>query len=236
MNNSTSNIPKPQRSVLELKLNRVLVVDDVELNREIFIMHLGNAVRHVDQAADGWEALALFKEHGYDAVLLDIEMPGLDGYETLKEMRAWEREQHLPSTPVVTITSSDFPEDEPRIMAAGASAYLKKPLKQQELMAALQLNCAVEPAAHPMASLLPRFFVVAHDTLGELTGLQDPEFVSKTLHQLRGMIAIYGFADFAERLRVINMATKRGEMLEPTVLEQLRKELRDLETSTLAQS
>ncbi|MFA7243144.1 MAG: response regulator [Sulfuricellaceae bacterium] len=236
MNHSTSTIPNPQRSAIELKLNQVLVVDDVELNREVFIMHLGNAVRNVDQAADGWEALALFKERAYDAVLLDIEMPELDGYETLKAMRAWEREQHLPATPVVAITSSDFPEDERRVMAAGATAYLKKPLKQQALMAALQLNRAAEPGAHPMASLLPRFFVAAHATLDELTGLQDLESISKILHQLRGMIALYGFTDFAEWLREINIATKRGEMLEPALLEQLRKALRDLETATQAQS
>lgn len=236
MNNPTPNITEPQRATSELQLNRVLLVDDVELNREVFILHLGNAVRHVDQAANGWEALALFKKHSFDVVLLDIEMPELDGYETLKDIRAWERERLLPSTPVVMITSSDFPEDERRIMAAGASAYLKKPLKQQDLMRALQLNCHVAPTVHPMEKLLPKFFITARDTLEELSDLQDPKIISKILHQLRGMIAIYGFTEFAERLRTINLAVKQGGMLEPALLEQLRKELQELEMSAPTKS
>lgn len=212
-----------------LKLQRVLVVDDVALNREIFIMLLGDAAAHVDEAADGWAALALFKRHRYDAVLLDIEMPGLDGYGVMEGVRLWEREQGLPPTPLVAVTSSDFPGDEQRILAAGASAYLTKPLNQQELMAALQLHCARAPGAHPMAGLLPSFFSCAGAMLDELAGLEDPAAVSKILHQLRGMVAVFGFAEFAERLRGMNMTAQQGGMPDLAVLEQLRGELRDLE-------
>lgn len=225
----SSNIPESQRPAPELKLNRVLVVDDVVLNREIFIMHLGDAVRHVDEAADGWAALTLFKLHSYDAILLDIEMPGLDGYGTMNEMRAWEREQRLPPTPLVAITSSDFPGDEQRILAAGATAYLLKPLKQQELMAALHLHCLNEPSAHPMANLLPRFFVSARSMLDDLAGSEDPVAISKNLHQLRGMFAVYGFVEFAERLKQVHLGARRGEMPGSAEFEQLREALQDLE-------
>jgi CheY-like chemotaxis protein len=203
-------------------------VDDVALNREILIMHLGDAARRVDEAADGLAALTLFKQCCYDAVLLDIEMPGLDGYGTLNEMRTWEREQRFPLTPVVAITSSDFPEDEQRILAAGATAYLLKPVKRQELMTALQLHCSAEPTSHPMASLLPRFFACACVMLDEMAALEDPEAISKKLHQMRGMIAVYGFADFAERLMDISKTTRQGEIPGPVVFEQLRKELQTL--------
>lgn len=204
-------------------------MDDVALNREILVVHLGNAIRHVDEAGDGWAALTLFKRHRFNAVLLDIEMPGLDGYGTLNKMRLWEQELQLPQTPVVAITSSDFPGDEQRILAAGATAYLIKPVKQRELLAALQLHCSIEPNPHPMASLLPRFFAYAGVMLDELDGLEDPEAISQKLHQLRGMIAVYGFADFAERLRDMNILAKRGERPEQAVFEELRKELRRLE-------
>jgi CheY-like chemotaxis protein len=212
-------------------LDRVLVVDDVALNREIFIAHLGDAVRHVDEAADGWAALTRFKLCCYDAVLLDIEMPGLDGYDTLNEMRAWERERCLPPTPVVAITSSDFPEDEQRILAAGATAYLVKPVKQQELMAALHLHCIVESSSHPMASLLPRFFAYAGVMLDELAGLEDPVAISKKLHQLRGMIAVYGFVEFAKRLKLMHLGVQRGEMPKLAEFEQLREELQTLKVT-----
>ena len=158
-------------------------------------------------------------------------MPGLDGYDTLKEMRAWERERCLPLTPVVAITSSDFPEDEQRILAAGATAYLAKPVKPQELMMALHLHCIVESSSHPMANLLPRFFSYAGVMLDELTGLEDPVAISKKLHQLRGMIAVYGFVEFAERLKLMHLGVQRGEIPRPAEFEQLREELQNLKVT-----
>lgn len=226
---STSSIPESHQPAPDWKLNRMLVVDDVALNREIFITHLGDAVRHVDEAADGWSALTLFKQHHYDAVLLDIEMPGLDGYGALNEMRSWEREFQIPATPVVAITSSDFPEDEQRILAAGATTYLAKPVKRRDLMAALHLHCSTEQSLH--AGLLPRFFACADTMLDEMNGVDKPEVLAKKLHQLRGMIAVYGFADFAMLLREIHLVVKRGEMPEQGVFERLREELQSLKTA-----
>jgi len=209
----------------------VLVVDDVELNREIFRTHLEGAFRHIDEAADGLAALALFKQQRYDAVLMDMEMPILDGYDAMKAMRAWEREQQLPRTLILAVTSSDFPEDEQRILAAGATAYLAKPVKQQALLTALHLHQTVEPASHPMANLLPRVFAYATAMLDDIAGLDNPEAVSKGLHQLRGMIAVYGFVDFAERLKQIHTAAQQGKMPEKTVLDRLHKELLDLKVA-----
>lgn len=222
-------IPEIQLSEPTLNLDRVLVVDDVALNREIFIMHLEPAVRHADEAGDGAAALALFKRHRYDAVLMDIEMPGVDGYCAMTGMRAWERERQVPQTPILAITSSDFPEDEQRIMAAGATAYLVKPVKQQDLMTALRLHQHSEPIPHPMAHLLPRMFSYATAMLDEAAALDDAEAISRSLHQLRGMIAVYGFTDFAESLRQVHSAVQQGRIPEAGSFARLRKELLRLE-------
>lgn len=205
------------------------MVDDVALNREIFIMHLEAVVRHADEAGDGASALELFKRHRYDAVLMDIEMPGVDGYCAMSGMRAWEREQRLPRTLILAITSSDFPEDEQRIMAAGATAYLVKPVKRQDIMTALRLHQCPVASHHPMANLLPKMFSYAAAMLDEIAALDDPEAVSKSLHQLRGMIAVYGFANFAESLRQVHFAVQRGQLPEPATVDQLRKALLRLE-------
>lgn len=218
-------IPETLLSASTLNLDRVLVVDDVALNREIFIMHLGPAVRHADEAGDGAAALELFKRHRYDAVLMDIEMPGIDGYGAMIGMRAWEREHRLPQTLILAITSSDFPEDEQRIMDAGATAYLVKPVKQQDIMLALRLHQYPEPTPHPMAHLLPRMFSYATAMLDEVAALDDREAISRSLHQLRGMIAVYGFTDFAERLRQVHSAVQQGRMPEAATFAQLRNEL-----------
>lgn len=205
------------------------MVDDVALNREIFIMQMGSAARHADEAGDGAEALELFKRQRYDAVLMDIEMPGMDGYGAMIGMRAWEREHRLPPTPILAITSSDFPEDEQRIMAAGATAYLVKPVKPQDLMTALRLHRHPEPAHHPMAHLLPRMFSYAAAMLDDIAALDDAEAISRSLHQLRGMIAVYGYADFAENLREVHLAVQQGKTPDAATYARLRQELLRLE-------
>lgn len=210
---------------------RALVVDDVDINRDMFRMHLECAAQHIDEAADGFAALDLFRQYRYDAVLLDIEMPGLDGYDTLAEMRKWEQEQQLPRTLILAITSSDFPEDRQRILDAGASAYLAKPLKQKDLMNALQLFQPVELAPHPMASLFPKMFTYADTMLDELEAFDEPEAASRKLHQLRGMMAVYGFGDFAEHLLQVQTTMQQEGMPKKPVFDQLRKELQDLKTA-----
>lgn len=221
-----------QRPTPRLKLERALVVDDVELNREMFRMHLAYAAQHIDEAADGLAALDLFKQHRYDVVLLDIEMPGLDGYDTMAEMRKWERERQLPGTPILAVTSSDFPGDMQRILDAGASAYLAKPLKQKDLMKALQLLQPVEPAPHPLTNLFPKMFAYADTMLDELEIADEPEAVSKKLHQLRGMMAVYGYEDFAQRVKQIHTTMQQEGRPKKRVFDQLRKELNDLKIAS----
>lgn len=212
----------------------MLVVDDVELNRDIFRMHLECAAQHIDDAADGMAALDLFKQYRYDAVLLDIEMPGLDGYGTMAEMRSWEQAQKLPRTLILAVTSSDFPEDKQRILDAGANAYLAKPLKQKDLMKTLQLLQPVEPEKHPLANLFPKMFAYADTMLDEIETFDDLEAVSGKLHQLRGMMAVYGFEDFAERLKQIHFTMQQEGMPKKALFELLRKELRGLEIAAQA--
>ena len=232
MTNSLPPFSADQHLTPGLKLVRALVVDDVELNRDIFRIHLECAAQNIDEAADGFAALNLFKRYRYDAVLLDIEMPGLDGYDTMAGMRKWEQEQRLPRALILAVTSSDFPGDRQRILDAGASAYLAKPLKQKDLMKALQLLQPAKPAPHPLANLFPKMFAYADTMLRELETSGEPEAVSRKLHQLRGMMAVYGFEDFAERLRQIHAGMQQEGMPKKTVFEQLRKELHDLKIAS----
>lgn len=214
------------------RLNRVLVVDDVEVNRDLFRLHLEGVALLVDEAADGFAALELFKQHRYDAVLLDIEMPVLDGYGAMAGMREWEQAQALPGTLILAVTSSDFPGDAQRILDFGASACLAKPLKRKELMKVLAL---CQPDGHgetspcPLANLFPSVFAHADAMLDELESCVDPDVASKKLHQLRGMMAVYGFVEFSEHLRQIHaMMPNRKEVLDQAVFDRLRHELQEL--------
>jgi DNA-binding response OmpR family regulator len=103
---------------------RILVVDDNEGNREVLRRRLERQGYSVDQAADGHAALAKLAASPFDLVLLDMLMPGLDGYEVLKRLKSDASTAHLP---VIMISALDDMDNIVRCVEAGAEDYLPKP-------------------------------------------------------------------------------------------------------------
>jgi CheY-like chemotaxis protein len=91
----------------------------------------------LETAADGQAGLDLFTAGAYDLVLMDVHMPVLDGLAATRALRAWERDQGRPPTPVVALTASVMLEDVRQALDAGCDAHLAKPLKKATLLAAL---------------------------------------------------------------------------------------------------
>lgn len=102
----------------------VLVVDDNEMNRDLLLRRLSDAEFQLTSAADGEEALARMREQPFDLVLLDIMMPVLDGYETLKIMQD---DPVLRRVPVIMITALDDVDSAVRCIEMGAVDYVTKP-------------------------------------------------------------------------------------------------------------
>lgn len=117
---------------------RILVVEDNAVNRLMVIDMLRYSDAHVDAAEDGIEALELLAANhpspGYDAVLLDIQMPRMDGYETIKRIRS---DPRLASLPVIAVTAYAMSGDKELCLAAGMNDYLSKPLDLDLLLATL---------------------------------------------------------------------------------------------------
>jgi len=109
---------------------RILLAEDEPINREITCSLLDAPGLVVDVAADGQEALALSEQHDYDLVLMDMQMPRMDGLEATRRIRRGDRNR---STPVVALTANAFGEDRDRCMAAGMSDFLSKPLDARVL-------------------------------------------------------------------------------------------------------
>ena len=103
---------------------RILVVDDEGLNRILLATNLQESGYAVDTAEDGQQALQLLHAQVFDAVLLDLIMPRMDGYQVLAEMK---RDAGLRRTPVIVISSSDEMESIVRCIELGATDYLTKP-------------------------------------------------------------------------------------------------------------
>ena len=112
---------------------RVLVVEDNDVNRMIAREVLQSLGLTVLEAADGQQALDMLARHAVDLVLMDCQMPVLDGYATTRELRRREARLGLPRVPVLALTADAFDEDAQRSLDAGMDAHLAKPYTRDQL-------------------------------------------------------------------------------------------------------
>lgn len=110
---------------------RILVVEDHEDNRQILRVLLGSAGYQMIEAHDGETALTTVVYERPDLILMDIQLPGLDGYEVTRRIKA---DPTLREIPIVAVTSYALSGDEDKARAAGCSAYVAKPYRPMELL------------------------------------------------------------------------------------------------------
>lgn len=103
----------------------LLIVEDDEAGALLLSDYLVHRGHEVSLARNGFEALRLVQERRPDLILMDVQMPGLDGLETIRRLR---RDEHSERTPVLALTALAMPGDRERCLAAGASGYLTKPV------------------------------------------------------------------------------------------------------------
>jgi len=115
----------------------ILVVDDNEMNRDLLLRRLANFGFHLSSAMNGEEALAQLRAHSFDLVLLDIMMPVLDGYETLKVIQG---DTVLRRVPIIMITALDDVDSAVRCIEMGAVDYVTKPFNPVLLRARVDAN------------------------------------------------------------------------------------------------
>jgi CheY-like chemotaxis protein len=123
-----------RRLRLELPGRRVLLAEDDPINREVAIALLELAGQQVDVAVDGEQAVAKVATQRYDLVLMDMQMPRLDGLQAARRIRALPGAATLP---IVALTANAFAEDRERCLAAGMNDFVAKPLDMGELYAVL---------------------------------------------------------------------------------------------------
>ena len=132
--------PKVEEPKVSFDGKRVLVVEDNDLNREIACEILTRAGFVVEVAADGSEAVGMVKqrcENYYDLVLMDIQMPIMDGYEATKAIRSLPRQDVL-NLPILAMTANAFEEDKERALQNGMNGHIAKPIYIDILYKTLQ--------------------------------------------------------------------------------------------------
>jgi len=114
---------------------RILIVEDDEMSRRLLADVLCYLKYDVDAVDSGEAGLASAEHSPPDAILLDIQLPGIDGFETLRQLR---RQSGARRSPVVAVTASAMDQDRRTILEAGFDGYIPKPVNMRELVATLE--------------------------------------------------------------------------------------------------
>ncbi|MGD9815014.1 MAG: PAS domain S-box protein [Hyphomonadaceae bacterium] len=193
---------------------RILVVDDLEENRELLCLMLAGHV--IDQASSGAEALELLAAHPYDLVLMDVQMPGMDGKSATRIIR---QDPNFASLPIVAVSAHALPERIASFMAAGMDDYLAKPIDPVALEAILLKwtgrphVVATQPTAELMTALREKFVDrCANDlaALAHLSARADAREVRAIVHRLAGSAATFGYPDAGRAALAVDQAYCAG--------------------------
>ncbi len=132
---------------------RVLVAEDVAMNRLLVVTLLTQAGHQVVEVEDGAAAVAAIRQQGFDLVLMDVNMPVMDGLAATQAIRGLDSPASW--TPVIALTANTFPEDVARCHAAGMDGYVAKPIDRAVLWAEMA-RCLSRPAAHSNGPAISR--------------------------------------------------------------------------------
>ncbi|MFH0350549.1 MAG: response regulator [Chromatiales bacterium] len=136
--------PLPERRAEHLP---ILLVEDTPDNRLLIKAYLRKTPYKIEDAENGSVALQKFKTHAYGLVLMDIQMPVMDGHQATRAMREWETEQGRDPTPIIALTAHAIKQEMDKSVAAGCTAHLIKPIKKETLLQIVQKYLPVSPAS-----------------------------------------------------------------------------------------
>jgi CheY-like chemotaxis protein len=130
--------PPPEPLVADHRPLRILLVEDSEDNRFLVQAYLKNSPYTIEMALNGQIAVEKFLCGTYDLILMDIQMPVMDGYTATREIRRLEREEGRRPTPIIALTAYGLKEDIRKCLEAGCDDHLTKPLRKPVLLEALR--------------------------------------------------------------------------------------------------
>jgi PAS domain S-box-containing protein len=172
-------------AVSDARRLRILVAEDSEVNKELIRTLLEKRGHSVVLAGDGARAVVEFQKQRFDLVVMDVQMPEMNGFEATAAIRALE-EQSGEHVPILALTAHALTGDRERCLEAGMDAYVSKPLQVAELFGAIEQLIAVEPPGVELSSAV-RAFVGEVDPDGSLLSQMIETFSGTCLKRLRSI-------------------------------------------------
>ena len=208
----------------------ILLVEDSPDNRTITVAYLQDTPYRVDIAENGAIACEKFAAGDYDMVLMDRQMPVMDGLTATRAIRKWEQANHRPPTPIIALTAAALKGDREKCIAAGCTAFLTKPIKQEVLLQTIIEHSIVAPPSSTMenrqketilvhanprfADLIPGFLQNRRqDIIEVLDALErgDFEAVENLAHGMKGAGGSYGFQAITDIGAALEQAAKTAD-------------------------
>ena len=209
---------------------RVLLAEDHPVNQKVAVRMLERMGHSVVVASDGLEALEALECHDFDVVLMDLQMPRMDGFEALRAIRQREAGTGC-RTHVAALTAHAMQGDRDRCLEAGFDNYLSKPVRQSELQAALKaVHRTAEVAPHPVVDALNDICGGDDEFARELStsflesaprclaGIEealhsgDARKLAEEAHGLKGISRTIGALDQATACAALEQAARRGDL------------------------
>jgi len=180
--------PEPALSALH-----ILLVEDSSDNRTITMAFLKDTPYRVEIAENGAMAYEKFTAGHYDLVLMDRQMPVMDGLTATRAIREWEQANHRPPMPIIALTASALKGDQEKFVAAGCTAYLTKPIKQEVLLQTIkEHSVATPPSSKAESSRIDTILVRVNPRFADLI----PAFLQNRRQDVTAILSALDRRDF----------------------------------------
>jgi CheY-like chemotaxis protein len=197
---------------------RILLAEDSQDNVLLIEAYLKASGYSADVARDGQAALEKFTSGKYDVVLMDVQMPIMDGYSAARRIRQWETEKGVTPVPILALTAHALPEEVRKSFDAGCTAHLTKPIRKATLIAAIEEHTmGLVRVLASLADLVPGFLDGRRRDIAAITAAlerSDYDGVRILGHNMKGSGAGYGFNRITEIGTSLEQAAGRRAPLE----------------------
>ena len=217
-------------SKAQLPALRILLAEDSADNCTITMAYLEDTPYQVEIAETGAIACEKFNAGHYDLVLMDRQMPVMDGLTATRSIRAWERANDRPPTPIIALTASALKGDREMCLAAGCTAFLTKPIKQEVLLQAIKerfliappivrekngrIDAAVARMNSKFADRIPAYLQNCRRNANFMLGALDRvdfETVTFLGHQMSGSGGMFGFQEITDIGAALEQAARSSD-------------------------
>lgn len=210
---------------LPLKPLRILLAEDSPDNCLVTMAYLEETPYSVEIAETGAIACEMFAAKPYDLVLMDRQMPVMDGLTATRKIRAWEQANGRPPTPIIALTASALKGDREMCLAAGCTAFLTKPIKQEVLLQAIREHTSeasptvLEEVALPVllssiAEQVPAYLRNCRQNvidIGDALDRVDFEAVTILGHNMSGSGGMFGFQEITDIGAALQLAAESSD-------------------------